>query len=204
MSYAWTAEQRREASIRQKKLWKNPTPAMRDGQSRRNLKQWTNSRRKKQSTYCIQQTISRWKDKDIRCRRRELKSFHAGRDRRWKRREEHEIQSERMKEQLRQWRRDGKIPFRISRPQRALLRKLKEEGIEGFKLEHPFGRYSLDVANKEFKICVELDGAYWHARNKTDYDARDKFLKEHGWKVKRFPATKAGVEKAFKWVDRVY
>lgn len=87
-----------------------------------------------------------------------------------------------------------------TKPQRSLLRKLCRAGISGFVWEHPVVRYSLDVANPKLKICVELDGEYWHNFRKEQDKKRDKLLRKRGWQVKRFSANRIGIRRAFEWV----
>ena len=58
-----------------------------------------------------------------------------------------------------------------------------------YKTEYPFGRFSLDFAWPEKKLCIEIDGTQ-HERfeeyHKRDL-AKDKLLKEQNWIVIRIP-----------------
>lgn len=65
----------------------------------------------------------------------------------------------------------------VSRPQLAIHEKL------GGVLNHPVGRYRLDVALLDLMIAVEYDGWYWHD---DERDAkRDRHLKTLGWRIIR-------------------
>lgn len=164
------------------------------------LPDWTKNMRKVQSKNCSRNLKKLWKDPEYRERR--IKSLHAGVRRRWKRKSEHKAASRQMKKQIVGWREDGLLNVRPSKPQKSLLRKLCRAGIKGFKLEVPFERYSLDVANAKLKICVELDGTYWHSINPTDYDRRDRKLRKLDWRLKRFGTSELEVSKALMWVQK--
>lgn len=70
---------------------------------------------------------------------------------------------------------------RVSKVQRALCEMLNGD------LNHPFGRYSIDVALKidGVTIAVEYDSCYWHL-NRDEYDTqKDALLVEAGWRILR-------------------
>ena len=142
---------------------------------------WTKKARKAQSERCKKTLGHPWT-------RQHKRNFTIGVQKylkaRWAKKGERREQSERMKKQLVGWRAKGLIKYpKPSRPQISLLQRLCRVGIKGFRLEHPFGRYSLDLANPVRKLCIELDGKYWHSRNETNYRLRNRRLKQEGWKV---------------------
>lgn len=73
-------------------------------------------------------------------------------------------------------------------------------GVKGFHCEVHVGRYSLDVADSVRKLCLEVDGEFWHAINLTDYAKRDKLLRARGWRVKRVGTSRKELQKALAWV----
>lgn len=74
---------------------------------------------------------------------------------------------------------------KISHAQRTLLRRICRAGIRGFVLEHPFQRYSIDIANPKKKIAIEVDG--WFPRNSERDKRKERLLRRNGWKVVRIP-----------------
>ena len=57
----------------------------------------------------------------------------------------------------------------------------------GGELNHPFGRYSIDVALSVdgVAIAVEYDSWYWHSHRQIDDAQRDDELLAAGWRVLR-------------------
>jgi very-short-patch-repair endonuclease len=55
-----------------------------------------------------------------------------------------------------------------------------------FRRQHPFGNYIADFACLAPKLIVELDGSQ-HAANAAYDERRDRFFREHGFAVLRFP-----------------
>jgi BirA family biotin operon repressor/biotin-[acetyl-CoA-carboxylase] ligase len=56
-----------------------------------------------------------------------------------------------------------------------------------FRRQHPFGNYIADFACLEPKLVVELDG-FQHAADQAYDERRDRFFREHGFVVLRFPS----------------
>jgi very-short-patch-repair endonuclease len=57
-----------------------------------------------------------------------------------------------------------------------------------FRRQHSVGGYILDFYCKEKKLVVEIDGEIHRTKENREYDdVRDKFFKELGYKVLRFP-----------------
>jgi very-short-patch-repair endonuclease len=162
---------------------------------RRMKDSWTPEKREAQAKRMRPVMKSRMSDPEY--KRNAIKGLQEGLGRRWEKKSEHKAASLQMKRQAEKWRESGILRQRPSKPQKSLLRKLCRAGIKGFRLEVPFGRYSLDVADPNRKICIELDGAYWHSINLTDYAKRDRKLRKKGWVVKRFGTSEAEVCKAF-------
>ena len=85
---------------------------------------------------------------------------------------------------------------KTSRLHLGFKQALENAGVKGFLTEHPVGFYSIDEANPQLKIAVEVDGCYWHGcpvcgfpgvgdilrldRRKTTY------LTRRGWTMLRF------------------
>lgn len=93
--------------------------------------------------------------------------------------------------------RNGRQP---SRPALLLIDAMRKANLwSGFGTEVPVFVYSIDIANTETKLAIEVDGCYWHGceacgfsaetlfRRKNRRIARSKetFLKKHGWSVLR-------------------
>ena len=70
--------------------------------------------------------------------------------------------------------------------ERKLWHCLKGGQLGGWKFrrQHPIPPYVADFACIEAKLIVEVDGGQ-HADSAYD-EARDRFLREHGWRVLRF------------------
>lgn len=164
--------------------------AFRDGQRRRNLRQWTPERRAKQAELAREMVKRRDKEKN----RLQLSAALSSR---WAKPESHAAQSELNKKMheagILQW-------SRPSRSQVLLMEMIKNVGIKGFAFEVHVDRYSLDVADADRKICVEVDGEFWHALNLTDYKKRDAFLRSRGWKLKRVGTTDAELQRGLAWI----
>lgn len=86
----------------------------------------------------------------------------------------------------------------ISKPARNLFDFLKKNGCN-VQLEYKFDFYSLDIADPDIKLCIEVDGDWWHGnpkfypvlnknqKTRTDNDKRkNTFLSNKGWKVLRY------------------
>lgn len=79
----------------------------------------------------------------------------------------------------------------LTLPQSVLLNSLGD----GWEAEHviPTGKnkgdfathYKIDIANKDRKIAIEIDGKSHYSRKEQD-NKKDSFLKERGWRVFRF------------------
>jgi hypothetical protein len=70
---------------------------------------------------------------------------------------------------------------RVSKPQRELCEML------GGDLNHPFGRYSIDIALRvhSMPIAIEYDAWYWHAGRGENDAQREEELTSAGWRVLR-------------------
>jgi very-short-patch-repair endonuclease len=76
-----------------------------------------------------------------------------------------------------------------SAAERLLVRLLREAGIGGWVLGHPFGPYRIDLAFPVEKVAVEVDGWAWHVdaeRFRTDR-RKGNALTRGGWDLLRFP-----------------
>ena len=52
------------------------------------------------------------------------------------------------------------------------------------------GKYRMDLALPQYRICVEADGEIWHYANEEQIlrdKKRDAYLRSKGWEVLRFP-----------------
>ena len=65
--------------------------------------------------------------------------------------------------------------------------KLRNKQLGGFKFrrQQPIGQYIVDFVNFERKVVVELDGGHHKAQRGKD-EARDLWLRRHGYEVIRF------------------
>ena len=75
-----------------------------------------------------------------------------------------------------------------SAAERLLVRLLRQAGITGWVLGHPFGPWRVDLAFPERKVAVEVDGWAWHVdpeRFRTDRRKQNALVGE-GWNPLRF------------------
>lgn len=75
-----------------------------------------------------------------------------------------------------------------SAAERLLVRLLRQAGITGWVLGHPFGPWRVDLAFPERKVAVEVDGWAWHVdpeRFRTDRRKQNALVRE-GWNPLRF------------------
>lgn len=80
-----------------------------------------------------------------------------------------------------------------TKPHMKLKQALLDAGIQGFQTEYEVGFYSLDEACPGLKICVEVQGCYWHScpicglqgpKGNTRRDkAKKTYLRNQGWVV---------------------
>lgn len=75
----------------------------------------------------------------------------------------------------------------ISKPQISVLKRICRRGINGFCLNRYIRGFFLDVSSSRRKICIEVDGPYWHRDTEArKHDRlRDRILRRLGWKVYR-------------------
>ena len=75
-----------------------------------------------------------------------------------------------------------------SAAERLLVRLLREAGIGGWVLGHPFGPWRIDLALPEQKVAVEVDGWAWHVDAERFRNDRRKqnALVRGGWDPLRF------------------
>ena len=62
--------------------------------------------------------------------------------------------------------------------------RLRQMGCK-FRRQHPVGRYTVDFACVEARLCIEVDGAQ-HATAAHYDEARSEFLRSQGYDVLRF------------------
>jgi very-short-patch-repair endonuclease len=88
---------------------------------------------------------------------------------------------------------------KTSKPQTKLYAALKEALDIPLELEYPFSYYALDIAMPSLKLCVEVDGDFWHVneekgysveyecqkRNKRIEKSKTTYLTNQGWKILR-------------------
>jgi len=77
----------------------------------------------------------------------------------------------------------------ITKPHILLKNKMIEENIyNDFETSKRLFYFEIDEFNKKLKLCIEVDGDYWHSlENRIKQDKRkDNFLKNKGYKVLRF------------------
>lgn len=68
--------------------------------------------------------------------------------------------------------------YHVSQPQRQIA------ALVGGILNHPCGRYRIDVALLDQKVALEYDSWYWHGGNDLGKEKkRDRFLTSQGWAV---------------------
>ncbi|ODQ89697.1 DUF559 domain-containing protein [Mycolicibacterium holsaticum] len=75
-----------------------------------------------------------------------------------------------------------------SEAERLLLKLLRSAGVTGWQANHPCGPYTIDVAFRELKIAIEVDGWAFHSDQQAfQHDRRrQNYLILHGWQVLRF------------------
>lgn len=95
---------------------------------------------------------------------------------------------------------EGRVP-KTSKPQAELFNLLESRypGLQWI-LEHPVGCFSIDIAAPSMRLCIEVDGDFWHANEAAGYPAiyesqkrtlkndkrKNAFLKQEGWTLLRF------------------
>jgi very-short-patch-repair endonuclease len=75
-----------------------------------------------------------------------------------------------------------------SAAERLLVRILRDAGVTGWVLGHPFGPYRIDLAFPERRVAVEVDGWAWHVdveRFRTDRRKGDAITRA-SWDLLRF------------------
>lgn len=75
-----------------------------------------------------------------------------------------------------------------SEAERMLVNVLREAGVAGWVLGHPFGPYTIDLAFPAARVAVEVDGWAWHSGAAQFAADRRKgnALTRAGWKLLRF------------------
>jgi very-short-patch-repair endonuclease len=75
-----------------------------------------------------------------------------------------------------------------SAAERLLVKLLREAGISGWVLGHPFGPYRIDLAFPAVKVAVEVDGWAWHVDPERFRQDRRKgnFITRNAWDLLRF------------------
>lgn len=87
----------------------------------------------------------------------------------------------------------------VSKPQRALFDALSAREPDKWALEHVVGFYSIDIADQDRKIAIEVDGDFWHCntdigyaplfecqkRNLANDKSKTSYLVGRGWKLIR-------------------
>ena len=175
-------EQRRLATSKASKYWwkKNRTAALKSLRSRMK-KRWSKPGERQRQARVMRKAIKGFWKNNLTARK---------------------VQGIRGAEVIARLRKSGRWPIRPSKPQVSLFEMIKAAGIRGFSLEVAVGRYSLDIANRRRKLCVEVDGEYWHALNLTNYEKRDAFLRSRGWSIKRVGTSLKELRKGLVWVLR--
>jgi very-short-patch-repair endonuclease len=75
-----------------------------------------------------------------------------------------------------------------SAAERLLVRILRDGGVTGWVLGHPFGPWRIDLAFPERKVAVEVDGWAWHVdpdRFRADRRKQNALVRA-GWDPLRF------------------
>jgi very-short-patch-repair endonuclease len=75
-----------------------------------------------------------------------------------------------------------------SAAERLLVRILRDAGVTGWVLGHPFGPWRIDLAFPAKKVAVEVDGWAWHVdaeRFRADRRKQNALVKA-GWDPLRF------------------
>ena len=75
-----------------------------------------------------------------------------------------------------------------SAAERLLVRLLRDAGIDGWVLGHPFGRWRIDLAFPAAKVAVEVDGWAWHVDAERFRNDRRKgnAITRAGWTLLRY------------------
>ncbi len=75
-----------------------------------------------------------------------------------------------------------------SAAERLLVKLLREAGLTGWVLGHPFGPYRIDLAFPAAKLAVEVDGWAWHVDAERFRNDRRKgnAITRAGWDLLRF------------------
>jgi len=90
----------------------------------------------------------------------------------------------------------AKLPFarklrrEMTVAETMLWRELRGSRLNGtkFRRQVPIGRYVVDFLCVEHRLIVELDGPpHDDPRQRAHDDARDRWLRENGYRVLRFP-----------------
>jgi very-short-patch-repair endonuclease len=79
----------------------------------------------------------------------------------------------------------------MSLPEVLLWKRLKGSQVGGlqFRRQHPVGPYVLDFYCATASLCVEVDGAAYHADEQLEFDeARDAVLQGYGIRTLRLSA----------------
>ena len=75
-----------------------------------------------------------------------------------------------------------------SAAERLLVRILRDGGVSGWVLDHPFGQWRIDLAFPAQKVAIEVDGWAWHAdvdRFRNDRRKQNALVRA-GWDPLRF------------------
>lgn len=82
-----------------------------------------------------------------------------------------------------------------SKLHRDFKKEMVSQGLSGFISEFPFEYYELDEANPDLKLCVEIDGCYWHgcegcgfegmSTNRRVDKSKNTLLSKRGWELLR-------------------
>lgn len=193
----------------QKKRWWRKHPGYRKKLSQAMLTLWkTREFRRLQAKLASERLLESWKDPDYRDKMSEIVA-------RTNRHRPKEIQAERFSKRVKEFWKDPvkakkmaanhKLLSVISRPQISLLKRLCRRGISGFRLNYQVDRWLLDVANPDWELVVEVDGAYWHSNPTTRRKdrRRNRYLRRRGWSVwhigtSRDDATRV-IERILQW-----
>lgn len=82
--------------------------------------------------------------------------------------------------------------YKVQSPiERLVYDALKARG-EYVRTQVPCGRYSIDIALPSYKLAIECDGKAYHStpQQKAHDRRKDRYLRENGWKVLRFPGSR--------------
>ncbi|ROR29617.1 endonuclease domain-containing protein [Inmirania thermothiophila] len=71
--------------------------------------------------------------------------------------------------------------------ERRLWQHLRRRGLGvRFRRQHPIGPYLADFACVGLRLVIEADGGQHAAGRRRHDEARDRWLRAHGWRVLRF------------------